>query len=649
MEKQALQLVLLVAGVLVAEMARLVGRTVFGLLAGLRPSRVVIGAGPLLVRRRIGGVAVALRAVPLVIGNDWMPPVVETRMRLRLWLLTAGGPVGGVATIALLGAFGVHWTHTLPGLWPWQAVLGGIVLQLFGRLVPISLLASGKKVPSDGLQLWTIPRMAQASIDGAFVHSYLAAASDEVLNGDPKLALAYCERGIALCTPVDVRVFRYTQGAAHGKLGHYAEAKDCIAESLAADVPEPLHGAALNDWSWYAFCLRGEADLRLADRRSAEALGVRPKSSGIQGTRGAILLWRGRVTQAIPLLERSLQTAPSARSRATEAALLAMAYASRGESVRAQEMIDRARRWNRNERLLIEAGRYVRAAAASLRVLRAARGSRALLVEPDAIELLGGVTGDFDDPVKVKAAAVTRCRLTLSEIDEVSVVGRSSGAARLVVRHARGVWRLPLSVGDLTWARMLADDVMNNSPLPEATPPSVPVTNDRVTKWLPAIGVAVMLMIMLGVPAARHLVSITLLSAVIAIVVRPGVASALAVGTAVVFKMPPYPVWYGAWHFQSQGDGWLAREGMLAAVGVLSLTGAWFAARERHPRAGLRVTVGLLVTSLAIEVLLAVVLLVRGQFFHPRDLVSASAALLAVLAWWWFGGRSAGTAHGRDL
>ena len=634
MEKQALVVALFIGGILLAETARFVGRTVFGLLAGLRLSHLVIGAGPLLLRRRIGTAVVMLRAVPLIAGQDWMPPVTPTRMRARFWLLTAGGSLGCVGVIALLGTFGVHWTGTPPGLWAWQAVLNGIFIQLLGRLIPFSSTRDGQKVPSDGLQLWTIPRMDQASIDAAFVRSYLASANDEILHGDPKRALDYCERGIACCAPIDVRVFRHSQAFAHGRLGDYAKAKACVADSITAALPQPLQAVALNDWSWYAFCERDEADLRLADRRSAEALGARPKSSAVLGTRGCVLLWRGRVTQAIPILERSLEKASTARSRSTEAALLAMAYASRGESVRAQEMFDRAQRLDPDQRLLGEARRYVQAAASSLRLLRAARGTRALLVEPDGIELLEGVAAvGFDAPVRLKAAAHRRQRLTLSEIDEVRVGRGRSGRHHLIVRHDRGVWRLPLDVGDLTWARMLADDVMNHPPLREALGPSVPFQSNRVTKWLPAIGVAAMATIMLGVPAARSLVSVTMMSAFIAILVRPGVASSLAVGTTAVMSAVPWPSWHRGWYVHGFGDRWIARGGMLLGVAVLSLAGAWFAAREERARDGVRFTVGLLVAALALEVLLAAALFLFGRSFNPREPVCAVVALVAVLAW----------------
>jgi tetratricopeptide (TPR) repeat protein len=634
MEKQALLVALFVGGILLAEAARLFGRTLFGLLAGLRLSHLTIGAGPLLFRRRIGTAVVMLRAVPLIAGQDWMPPETPTRMRARFWLLTAGGSLGCVAAIALLGAFGVHWTGTPPQLWAWQAVLTGIFVQLFARLIPFSSTSDGQKVPSDGLQLWTIPRMDQASIDAAFVRSYLAAASDEILHGDPKRALDYCERGIACCAPVDARVFRYSQAAAYGRLGDHAKAKECVAYSLAAAVPQPLQGVALNDWSWYAFCERDEADLRLADRRSAEALGARPKSSAVLGTRGAVLLWRGRVTQAIPMLERSLQRAPTARSRSTEAALLAMAHASRGESVRAQEMFDRARRLDPDQRLLGEARRYVQAAASSLRLLCAARGSRALLVEPDGIELLEGVAAvGIDDPVGLKAAARGRRRLTLSEIDQVTVGGARSGRHHLIVRHDQSVWRLPVAVGDLTWARMLADDVMNHPPLRETVPPVAPLQSERVTKWLPAIGIAAMAAIMLGVPAARSLVGVTMMSAFVAILLRPGVASALALGTTAVIWAVPWPYWHRGWHVHLFGDAGIAGKGMLLGVAVVSVAGAWFAAREGRARDGVRFTVGLLVATLILDVALAAALFLVGRSFDPSELVCAVAALVAVLAW----------------
>src|SRR3954451_6787316 len=52
---------------------------------------------------------------------------------------------------------------------------------------------------------------------------------------------------------------------------------------------------------------------------------------------------------------------------------------------------------------------------------------------------------------------------------------------------------------------MLADDVVNHPPLPEALAPSAPFHTNRTTKCLPAIGFAAMATIVLGVAAARSL------------------------------------------------------------------------------------------------------------------------------------------------
>ena len=176
------------------------------------------------------------------------------------------------------------------------------------------------------------------------------------------------------------------------------KARALAAETLdAAELPASLRAVALNDWSWHAFCVRDEGDLRRAEQRSAEALGFHRKLAATSGTRAAILLWRGRVGQAIPLLKQAVAAASAPSSRASDTYLLAMAHASRGESVRAQALLETARRLAPKHPLVAEASRYVAASAAGLRVLYAARGRRALLVEPDGVELLEGVDVRHED------------------------------------------------------------------------------------------------------------------------------------------------------------------------------------------------------------------------------------------------------------
>lgn len=627
----ALQFAFLFAGLWLGGQATVLGRVVAGWLVGFRLSRVELGSGPVLGIGRLGKTAFVWHAMPTGVGVDWLPPARETAMRLRLWLLTLGGILGCLALVIVFFALGhpPHEARTPTPHSPLPAVGIGAVLYLALRLLPISVTQAGKKVPTEGKQLWTIPTAAQKQIDMAFVHSYMSAAQLEIAKGDPNDALEYCRRAIERCDPQDVRVFRYFEGAAYGRLGDFARAKARMEESFAADLPEPLRGIAHNDWSWYAFCVRDEADLRLADRRSAEALGVHAKRSSVLGTRGSILLWRGRVTQAIPMLERSYRTASSRRSRGEEAHLLAMAFASRGESERAQQMLDIATRLHPDGHHAAEAARYVRAATTSLRVLYAAHGSRALLVEPDGIELLEGVVAAADDPVQLKTSAALRKRLTLSEIDELSVGRGRSGRAHLVVRYAGRAWRLPLDAADLTWARMLADDVLNHPPLPEATPPSVVPGSDRVTRWLPAIGAAALLPLFLGLPALSHLMTFAALAAIIAIATRPGVAAALATGTSALIAAVGHSYLYP---FVSWTRS-LAEEGLPFAIAAASFVGAWFSARERRGSDGIRLTRRLLTGALVLDGLIFARFWARGVTYHALDLFTAAVTLGVVSLW----------------
>ena len=199
-------------------------------------------------------------------------------------------------------------------------------------------------------------------------------------------------------------------------------------------------GLALNNWSWFAFLQRDEANLRLADRRSADALILRPELAAVAGTRGAILLWQGRVAESLSLLERGRDGARDRRARAINACLLAMAYAARGEGARAQGYLDEAGNPNQTEGLWAEAERFVRSAHEPTRTLRASRGSRALVLGRGTIELHEG--------------ARLRRRLAPSEIDGFRVGLSARGHAHLLLIHDGKPWRLTLDPRDLNATRV---------------------------------------------------------------------------------------------------------------------------------------------------------------------------------------------------
>src|SRR4029077_5657271 len=124
-----------------------------------------------------------------------MPPPVRRFMRLRLWLLTVGGPLGCAGVIVAIRVLGVPSVGGAGRLWPLQAISTGAFLILLGRLFPMSIPVGRTYVPSDGLTLWRIPRLPpQAAID-SFISCYPLAARDEVLHGSPEAALEICRQG----------------------------------------------------------------------------------------------------------------------------------------------------------------------------------------------------------------------------------------------------------------------------------------------------------------------------------------------------------------------------------------------------------------------------------------------------------------------
>lgn len=107
---------------------------------------------------------------------------------------------------------------------------------------------------------------------------------------------------------------------------------------------------------------------------------------------------------------------------------------------------------------------------------------------------------------------------------------------------------------------------------------------------------------MLGAPFAGYGTSFVGRAAVIAILFRPGVAAARAVGASALLYATPFV--HAFERPFTSGTDWLARKGSLYAIATLSFVGTYFAARERHARNGIRLAIGLLAGAFVPEALL---------------------------------------------
>jgi Zn-dependent protease len=432
------------AALVVLTVVRELGRLAVGVAVGLRPVIVEIGEGSSLFRVRAGGLLWHFKQTPMASVTIWAPPPDDLPLRARLVLLTIARPAVTLAVLLGIRALGVPLLGQAHGVragaWLSEVVTASEALLMLG-LFPFSLRGvSIVPFESDGLKLLHIPRAKRQDLAQEFARYYFATAFEALNDGDTTRALDSCREGLAKYGPPWSEALRNIEAVVLSRAGDHLGAQAKAERDLARDLPPVARALALNSWSWFAFLQRDEAALPLADRRSADALILQPKLAAIAGTRGAILLWQGRVGEAMDLLERAHAGARSRRTRELDACLLAMAHAARGEGARAQAYLDEVRHPEQTEGLWVEAERCVSSAQGPAQVLRASRGHRTLVLGADAIELH-------------EANRAVR-RLTPSEIDRVRVGVSARGRAQLLLRTDRTCWRLPLAERDLAWARM---------------------------------------------------------------------------------------------------------------------------------------------------------------------------------------------------
>jgi hypothetical protein len=170
-------------------------------------------------------------------------------------------------------------------------------------------------------------------------------------------------------------------------------------------------------------------------------------------------------------------------------------------------------------------------------------------------------------------------------------------------------------------------------------PPAAGAGEDRVTKWIPLVGIAGGLLILLDAPGRAELVTFPTMLLILATLLRPGVAATLAMGTAVlvgamVAALASAPLLDEV----EPATQFVADQLVVCAFGGLSLFGAWLASRAR-PRArdGLRLVVGMLAAALAFDLFLSARLAARGfelwWAVRAPAVAGSAAALVAVFVW----------------
>jgi hypothetical protein len=313
-----LQTALILAAIVLLTVVRELGRLFVGLCVGLRPTIVEIGEGTSLLRVRAGGLLWHFKQTAISSATIWTPPPEGFPVRARLVAITLARPVVTLAVLLGIRALGVPLYGSAPSF-RGGALLSALItaseaLLMIG-LFPFSIRdLSVVPFESDGMKLLRLPFAKAEDLAQEFARFYLATAFEALNDRDTAGALAACREGLAKFGPPWNNAFRNIEAIVLSRAGDHSGAQAKADADLSRDLPPMARALALNSWSWFAFLRRDEAGLRLADRRSADALILQPKIGSIAGTRGAILLWQGRVAEAIGLLERGHDQAGSRRS-----------------------------------------------------------------------------------------------------------------------------------------------------------------------------------------------------------------------------------------------------------------------------------------------------------------------------------------------
>jgi tetratricopeptide (TPR) repeat protein len=136
----------------------------------------------------------------------------------------------------------------------------------------------------------------------------------------------------------------------------FPAARETLVECLAA-CGEDLQQRALslNNVAWCDLFLDAPLWLDEAESYSAEAFRIAPWLAPIRGTRGMVLVECGELDEGIDLLKKALAGNRDARSRATNACCLAIAFARKRELDESRRHLAKARKLDANCSLIARA------------------------------------------------------------------------------------------------------------------------------------------------------------------------------------------------------------------------------------------------------------------------------------------------------
>ena len=319
-----------VAGLVLGVLAHEAGHAAFAVLGALRIQRIMIGIGPVLLRKRIGAVDLELRAVPF---SGFVKPVsYETASRLGVVLFTLGGVIGNVAVIGVTALVHTLVPLSLLGQFALVYVVAAVqFLIIVSTLIPARHTMNGTPIGSDGLQLIQLLRRRH-SLD--VYRAYRVLLRRYQPTGTLQVSAA-----MPLIVPQIARAEKYTNEWAR---------RDVLAilrRQLETGGLTPAEEMLVLDCLLTTGLITGDPEYRphlAAWAHRAAELG--PDIAALTGTRGAVLVEFGDWAAGKALLDAVVPTPDSPHDGPIVDAFLARATAGLGDIAAARRHADAARR-----------------------------------------------------------------------------------------------------------------------------------------------------------------------------------------------------------------------------------------------------------------------------------------------------------------
>ena len=336
------------------------GHALVGRWVGFRVFKILVGMGKPVWTGKVFGFSTEIGVVPTG-GFTFVAPKELTGYRRKAAAMVLAGPAVNLLLVLII----------LPAidpanLWKWRAIdkefspsvmfFYANLWVLITNLLPYDFKHPLGKFATDGKLIIQLPFKKPEALSETHA-LYFAWEGAELTNqGRLNEANEIYDRGLAQY-PKNMHLLS-AKGIRHLYEGDFAKAREAFQQVLEQCSNIPGYRALMLNNIAYTNILAGDPELLdEADRFSTEALLILSSMPEVKGTRGSVLLARGRFDEAIPLLQYAADHVLSSRNKAENFSWLAIAEAGRGNHMAAQKFIAQARSFNPDSHALARAER----------------------------------------------------------------------------------------------------------------------------------------------------------------------------------------------------------------------------------------------------------------------------------------------------